>query len=79
MRLRLTECLLAGTFVDGESLEKGARRKLVPGKSVVTIGRSEMTIRLLRKQPAKGQDRRGDSLRMPVCFLNTLSAWCYGW
>ncbi|CAL5218606.1 g303 [Coccomyxa viridis] len=47
------------SYVDGEALEKGGRRKLEPGRSVVTIGRCEMTIRLLRKQPATGHNRRG--------------------
>ena len=55
-----TEVLLAGTFVDGEGLEKGGKRKLEPGKSVVTIGRAEMTLRLLRKQAANSLDRRGN-------------------
>ena len=41
-----------------------------PGKSVVTIGRAEMTIRLLRKQPAIGQDRRGDASHAPALSLN---------
>lgn len=78
LRLRLTKCLLAGTFVDGEGLEKGGRRKLEPGKSVVTIGRCEMTIRLLRKQLAKGQDRRGDCCYIHVWICDTSNSCAPG-
>ena len=58
--MSLKESTLAGTCVDGEALEKGGRMKLEPARSVVTIGRCEMTIRLLRQQPATGHDRRGE-------------------
>ena len=55
--------MMAGTFVDGEQLEKGGKKELEPGKSVVTIGRCEMTITLLRTKPVKSKDRRGDPRR----------------
>ena len=59
--------------MDGEALEKGGRRKLEPGRSVVTIGRCEMTIRLLRRQPATGHARRGDFADAPSLLENTSS------
>ena len=66
----VTQFMMAGTFVDGEQLEKGGKKELEPGKSVVTIGRCEMTITLLRTKPVKSKDRRGDPRRQsPVLCL----------
>ncbi|CAK0736436.1 hypothetical protein CVIRNUC_000746 [Coccomyxa viridis] len=51
-----------GTFLDGERLEKGGKRKLEAGSSVVTIGRCMMTIELMRQKPVESERRR-DSRR----------------
>ena len=58
---------MAGTFVDGERLEKGGKRKLEVGRSVITIGRCTMTLQLMRQKLVGPEGRGGetaDSLEM---------------
>ena len=53
---------MTGTFLDGERLEKGGKRKLEAGSSVVTIGRCSMTIQLMRQQkPVELERREGEA------------------
>ena len=61
---------MTGTFLDGERLEKGGKRKLEAGSSVVTIGRCMMTIELMRQKPVESERRRGEAakIRGVMCF-----------
>ena len=72
--------MMAGTFVYGEQLEKGGKKELEPGKSIVTIGRCEMTITLLRTKPIKSKDRGGKPQRQAsvlwLCEHKMQSTYC---
>ena len=75
---------MPGTFLDGERLEKGGKRKLEVGRSVVTIGRCAMTIQLMRQNIVETERRRGEAadsrevVHLPkpcVRTLVNLAAW----
>ena len=52
---------MPGTFLDGERLEKGGKRKLEVGRSVITIGRCTMTLQLMRQKVVEPERRRGEA------------------
>ena len=51
---------MTGTFLDGERLEKGGKRKLEVGRGVITIGRCTMTVQLMRQKDVEAERRRGE-------------------
>ena len=72
---------MTGTFLDGEHLEKGGKRKLEVGSSVVTIGRCTMTLQLMRQKLVEPERRRGeatDCWKM-VPFTKSCIRFWYTW